>query len=290
MIFKIAWRNLYRRPQRTFLVLMGIGVSIFCLILFLAMCEGMFSLLVHTVTDNVMGHIEIHHKDYLLKQEVVMTVKEPEFIIEKLKETEYVEGLSPRVVINGLVSSAESSGFAKVYGIDPEMEKSVTIIDTKLIRGSNLKKGDDKAVYIGEALADKLKIDIDDKMVIMARDIAGDMSGSAFRVKGIYSAGKDFEKVHVYITIDAAREMTGLSDEVHEIVIKLDDEKNLDPAVLLVKKNVGNKALSVDTWKDLSPVIVSQLEMAWIGYIILFAMVFYCYGIWDFECFSYEDF
>jgi len=138
MDVKIAWRNLYRRPQRTFLVLMGIGVSIFCLIFFLAMCKGMFVLMIDTIIDNTTGHLQVHQKDYLLKQEIDLNIENQQIIMEKIKSTEHVTGVSPRILVNGLVSTATSSGFAKIYGIDPEMESSVTVINKKLIKGKIL--------------------------------------------------------------------------------------------------------------------------------------------------------
>jgi len=68
--------------------------------------------------------------------------------------------------------------------------------------------------------------------------------------------------------------MLVLENQFHEIAIRLDKGKNLDAVAGVLKNKINNRELSVETWKDLSPVIAAQLDMAWIGYLIMFSITF----------------
>lgn len=143
------------------------------------------------------------------------------------------------------------------------------------MKGEKPVKDEDDKILIGEALAEKLKIDIGDKMVVQSKDITGSMSGLAFRVKGIYrTSSKEYDRGNVYITTEAARKLLALKDDFHEIAVWVDDQKNISGAASVITGKAGNDIIRVETWEQLQPVLTQMIQMSkqmtWIFYIIVY--------------------
>ena len=265
---KIAWRNLIKRPIHTAILMMAIIAGTFTLVLFLALSQGFFVLMVNTIVDSYMGHIQIHKKDYLLKRDVKMLVPHSEKILEVISKNPHITGCSPRIVCQGLVSSAEKTMSGIVYGIDPKKESTISDIQSKVTKGKILEADDIRGIFIGEALAEKLKVDIGEKVVVMAQDTGGEMNSALFRVRGMFKSGsKDFDKANSYITIKGAKQLLGIENNYHEIAIRLDKNENV-PLIksflqekLYNNDEIRNNGIVVESWKDLSPMLAQQIDM-----------------------------
>lgn len=279
--WKIAWRNLKKRPIHTGILMLAIATGVFSLIIYLAFIDGFTHLMINTVIDTSVGHIQIHRKNFLLKRDVKMVIPDTAEVVEKVRNTSGIKAYSPRIRCQCLISSPEKSISGSLYGINPELEDGVTIIQEKIIRGEKLKKGDKRGIFISEELAEKLKVDIADKVVVMAQDVHGDMNGAAYRVRGTFkTSSKDFDTANVFITHSAASDLLGVRDNVHEIAIKLQNSKQLEEAVNNLKNelhatNENNGAiLRVKTWKELEPGLAAHVEWAGSMNFIMFITIY----------------
>ncbi|MCD4786013.1 MAG: ABC transporter permease [Candidatus Eremiobacteraeota bacterium] len=275
ILLKLALRNLVKRKRQTIILLLAIASGLFGIICMNAMMDGFYALMINTAVDTNMGSMQIHEKDYLLKRDAKLYMKDPRKIEEVIEKEPHVTGFSPRVLTLGFVSSAEDSNFAKVYGIDPLLEGTVTIINEDIVEGKHLEKNDKYKVYMGKALADKLNVGVGDKVVIMTKDMEGEMSGFSFRIKGLFrTSSTDFDKNNVYMTTNDARKMLGLKKGIQEIAIRVDKPENLEATAASIRSKLNDKNLSVETWKQLSPVLTESVEMSnqfmWIMYMIVY--------------------
>lgn len=280
-LMRIAWRNLWRRKRLTILLVLAIGAGIFSIILHEAFREGFLALMVDTAVNTSTGHIQIHESDYMLKKEVKNVIPDSSQVLAALRGIPHLTGISPRVLSYGLISSPQTSQFTKMCGIDPVREQEVTTVNTLLREGTLLMPDDMHGVYLGKALADKLKVGIGDKVVIMARDAKGDLGGSALRIRGIFHGSSGvFDKTTVFVTMKTARQILALpDDEIHEIALKVDRPENI-PAVLAdIRGTLAGKSLLAQSWQELSPVLAQTVEISnqytyIIAIIIFVAMAF----------------
>ena len=278
---KIAWRNLTKRPIHTGILSLAIATGTLTLVLFLALSEGFFVLMINTIVDNQMGHIQIHRKNYLLTKDVKMIIPETSKVLDAVKAAPHIKAFSPRVLCQGLVSSPEKTLSGTVYGIDPLMEGKVTITQGKLVKGEKLKSGDSKGIFVGETLAEKLKVDLGEKIVVMAQDANGEINGAAFRIRGMYRSGsKDFDRANLYIITEAANELLGVKKDFHEIAIRVDDDINIPAVQSFLKEKLtgsGNENLrqvQIQSWRELSPMLSDQMAMLKSFNIVWFLIIF----------------
>ena len=67
MIFKIAWKNLWRNKVRSFVVISAIGLGLWAGIFGSAFVTGMMKSKVDNVVKNETSHFQIHQKNLLMR-------------------------------------------------------------------------------------------------------------------------------------------------------------------------------------------------------------------------------
>jgi len=207
----IAWRNLWKRKRLTAILTLGIAAGVFSLLLYFAMLDGFLAMMVDTAVDTTLGHIQLHEKSYLAKKDVNALLPDSAALVRSLASLPNIAGVSPRVCAQGLASSARGSGSVAFCGMDPEKERRVTGLQGLLVKGEPLAPGDDEGIMIGRELAKKLRIDTGSKLVIMVRDAAGEMTGRAYRVRGLFTTvSSDFDKTAVFVSRRSACTLLGL--------------------------------------------------------------------------------
>ena len=315
---RIAWRNLAKRPKRTAILVLAIGIGLFGVILFQVLLDGFMVMMVDTVVDTTMGHIQIHHPEYRLEQESSLVVANNE-LVRKTLTRHGIKAFSPRVVSRCLVSSARAAVASQFYGVDSKLESQVTDINERIVEGKLPGRGDKRGVCIGRALARKLKVNLGDKIVIMARDLEGEMGGAALRVCGLFKAHSEgVEKAVVYMSEECSRDILALAPgKYHEYAIRLDKAKELDKianelrsafaaaeqtsslpqADSSLEASSSQKADSskkskwaVETWAELEPVIKQQIDLSWVSTTIMFGVVFIALSFGILNAFMMEIF
>jgi ABC-type lipoprotein release transport system permease subunit len=157
----IAWRNLGRNRRRTALALTAIALGQIVVIAINGMMAGMFDSMLKTITGPLIGHVQVHHKDWREDRAV-------ELYIDKLSDTRTaieslpgVKSISPRLFTAVLAAPGEQAEkpadaeAAIVVGVDVDVESH----DKGLLEtlAPNERPGS-RNVVIGTVLARRLGI------------------------------------------------------------------------------------------------------------------------------------
>jgi putative ABC transport system permease protein len=261
MFLKMVWRNVWRNKRRSWIIICAVIVGLAGMLFSLAFTEGMMRQTLVNALGTHVAHLEIHKKGFENKKVINLSIEDPQKIIRAVAEEPGVIAYSPRVVSSGLISSSESSSGISIIGVDPQREPGVTIIKKSVIQGGYLDEEGTYQVLIGQGLAEKLKVGLDDKIVLMAQDLTGDIGSGAYRVKGIFkTASPEFDKYMVYLNLKDSQKLLSLGDRISEVAILIDTPR--DPAAiqksLLAKLDSGE--YEVLSWKEIMPIMVSQIE------------------------------
>jgi len=263
ILIKLSIRNVFRNKRRTFLTSLAIGIGLMQLIVGDGFMLGMKEYMIRSVTDDYLGHGQIHNKKYLKTNKIKYVINNPREIEKDLSTNNKLEGYSPRAISPALIASAQGSDQVSLVGITPEKESTLSRIKVFTYKGEYLGDKDKSYILIGKKLADKLKVDVGDKLVVTLSPIGGgDLSQELFRIKGIFSYGSNaFDNHMAFINIDKSRSMLGCKDCVHEFALKF---KEIDKLPILFNefqnKYPKDDAL-FENWKELIPDLHSALEM-----------------------------
>lgn len=161
MITKTAWKNVWRNKVRSLVVISSVTVGIFAGAFSVAMMEGAMMQRIDDALSDELSHIQITDKDFRSNNDLACIIGNTPEIEQKIKSLDEVEAVSDRKVIIGMANSATKSSGVQINGIDPEKEKLVLGLNTKIIPGTGSyldSPGRTNPVYIGEDLAKSLNI------------------------------------------------------------------------------------------------------------------------------------
>lgn len=276
MHLQLAWRNLWRNPRRTAIILVAVVVGVWAMVFLGALMRGMADGMVKNAIDTLTGHIQIHQKGFRNDPIINNRMDDPDAVLAILKKTLPADAKwSARVRVNAVVNNARHTAGVTFVGIDPEAEAAVSFISPEAVReGRYLRPDDANAVLVGQALIEDFETRLGHKLVVMSQDTGNEVASKAFRIKGIFDAELEAtEKGFLFVSQSAAQKMLKLGDGVTEIAVMLADRKAVDAVAADLRAALPDTC-TVHTWRDLLPAITGYLDIfdgfMYLWYLIIF--------------------
>ncbi len=253
MIGAIAWKNIWRNRVRSGVIISAITIGMFAGVFTATFYKGWINQRLEAGVETEVSHIQIHHPEFGDNFELKYFIPEGDKLSEELSNETFIDGVSSRMVAQAMIASSETGTGVKLLGIDPEKEKTVTNLYTKIPDGQYFEGVRRNPILIGEKLAEKLKVKLHSKLVVTLQDSQGHLTNEAFRVCGIYSVGNGmFEEMNVFVLkTDLARFVQLDESTTHELVVHLKEHDQLAENTDLLAKKYSQ--LLVQNWKQLTP-------------------------------------
>jgi putative ABC transport system permease protein len=280
----IAWRNIWRNTRRTLLTGSAIGLGFALVIFFLGLVNGMMDRVFTVATDSMVGHAQIHAKDYRKTRDVEMALKDIDNILKVTDAADKIEAAAPRIVGTGVLSIGDRSQLTQLRGIVPTREQKVTNWQKKISSGRYIEaKGE---VMIGHQLAEKLEAELETTLVLSVAHITtGEPMYLPAKVVGILSTGSPLlDKGGAMVTLASLQEAMGLENSAHEVALRTSvDPKNaqeLRSVLEPIQKALG-ETHEVSDWAVLSPQTANALEIQDVamGIITFIIFIILAFGI-----------
>lgn len=281
MLWLLSWKNIWRNKQRSIVVITAVTLGVFAGVFMIAFMNGMVEDRIKAVIQTEISHIQIHRPGFKENNDFSLILNNADSILQQVKQNKNVSAASKRIVISSLAASAETNTGVKIMGIIPDEEKKVTNINSKIIEGNYFESKKKNTVVIGKKLAEKLKVNIKNKIIITVQDINKNITSGAFRVTGIYETVNNmYDEANIFVRYDDLCTLTGLSKtEAHEIAILLNENKNSKPVTQELKKKFP--ALEIQDWLEISPeagYLVSAMDQYMFVFILIILLAL-CFGI-----------
>ncbi|GEA60822.1 ABC transporter permease [Vibrio comitans] len=273
MLVKLAWRNLWRTPLRTSTILLAIVVGVLSVILMIGFMSGLMANMLVNAIQWQTNAIQLHHRDYSLEPDVNLVIPDTESIQVLMQGETSITGYSSRHIVTGMIASARANRGVKILGVSPEQEAKVTPIKGKLIAGEWLSSDGRNPIVLSNKLAQRLKLKLGSKVVLTFSDTHGEVTGAAFRVRGIFiSPSASFDDNSVFVQKPDLIELTGIYGS-HEIAIAMNDYE-LAPALAIRLSEQLEPELSVEDWQTLQPYLKTLISsMQSFNYLLLVIFV-----------------
>jgi len=277
--WRIAWRNVFRNPRRTGIVVTAVAVGVAGAVLTMATNYGMIFQMVENAIARDLGHVQVHAPGYADDPGIEHRLPDGgRAIAREIEADSRVRACAPRLRGEALVFSPRASSGASLVGVDPAREREVTRVADSLVEGEYLGAGR-RFVLLGVPMAHRLSVGVGDKVVISVQDAAGDLTGEAFRVAGVYdTASRDFDGTTIFLPLATAQALYGVDGDVSELTIVARDRGEVEALRDALAARVGDAAL-VRSWDQTQPLLRYMVEMfdqmGWIVYAAVFvAMAF----------------
>lgn len=275
----MAWRNLWRVRRRTWLTASGVGFAVFFIVLHRSVAAGAFDMMIELATEQLSGHAQVQHAEYLEDPRIRYTVGGLAAVTETLTRHPAVVAVAPRGMGFALVSAdaeaGETSFGAQVMGIDPAVEFA-TLGKEVLPGGRALERTGEG--LLGSVLARNLGAEVGGDIVVLGTEKEGGVAATAVTLVGLFNSGNpELDRSLMMVHFDDFSEAFGLHDEAHTIAVLTRDAgaaRDFAAEVAPSLENAENAGTPrVHPWQEVQPeleqFVVMKLGGAYVIYVIL---------------------
>ena len=260
----IAFRYLLARRKQAFISVismistLGVAVGVMALVIALALMTGLQGELRDRILGSS-GHV------YVWKAGGVDDYRAE---VQKLLQIPGVLGAAPAVQGKGVISSATAQALINVKGIDPELEQTVTDIETATREGSvaalaPTAEEETPGILIGRQLAQQLGVTVGDFVNLLTTQ--GTLSPGGMlpsrrpaRVVGIFELGlQEFDAEWAFVSLDFARRLIG-GDAADLLQLRVDDIEASPQIADSVVERLGG-GYDAQDWGDINASLFSAL-------------------------------
>ena len=279
LVFRLAWRNLWRQPRRTWLTTGAMIFSNMLLVFMISLQFGMYGLMIDNTLQAFTGHLQIQAPGYIDDQKMRQTVADIMPLAESLRAEFPSENIAARATAFALVSSEERSYGIAVFGVEPEFEVGVSTIPGLVSEGRFLGANDAAEIIIGAALARNLRVGLGDELTLLGSGRDGSFAAAVVDIVGIFDSGlADIDRSITEIPLGLFQDVFYMNGSGHHVVI---NAGGID-GVAELQSRVGSllpagQDLVVHDWDALQPglkqAIKADMSSAFFMYGILVILV-----------------
>ncbi|NPA58699.1 MAG: ABC transporter permease [Aquificae bacterium] len=274
LYLKIAFKYLFSLRSK--------ALSFMTVISFIGITVGVSALL---ITLAVMGGFQWGLKEKILETsphivifKITGNFTEYKSLYPILEEEKEVEAYQPFIFSQALASREGNVKSINIRGVDPDLDKKIMKINTKLIAGryEDLKK--ENHVLIGKDVAAVLDVWIGDSFTVMSPFGRKTPLGFLPKIKKVYVAGivefgmYEYDSTFVQMKLKEAQAFFDMKDSVTGIQLKLKDPYRAD----IVKKKLQEKIsypYIIRSWMDLNKSLFQALQLEKLAMFLVIALI-----------------
>ncbi|MCG6921494.1 MAG: FtsX-like permease family protein [Acidobacteria bacterium] len=279
LMLKLAWRNLWRHPRRTWLTTGAMVFSNVILVFMISMQVGMYQMMIDNTLRASTGHLQVQARGYLEDQKIREVVPQVKPLAKQLGGELDLDTVAPRAAAFALASSADRSYGIQIVGVEPMAELHVSSLPGLVVEGRFLEGSNTEEIVIGEVLARNLKAGVGDELTFMGAGRDGSFAAAVVTVVGILESGNpEMDRSLAQVPLAFFQDVFTMDGAGHDIVILAPDLFQ----VATVKSEVEallptDEDLVALDWEQLVPglkqAIQADMSSAMFMYLVLIVLV-----------------
>ncbi len=261
ILFRLAWRNLWRNHRRTAIMLMAVVLGTWAMIFMTALMRGMVTEMVRDGISALPGHVQAHHPDYRDDPSIANLIAASDSDLTSRFDKADFKQWATRVRVPAVITSEYDSRGVTLLGVDPAHERDLTFVDYDDVEGRFLESADDRGIVIGRKLAGILNTEVGKRVVLMSQDPDNEIADRGFRVVGLFDANvQSIEEAYVFIGKTTAQNMLRIGDRVSELVVLGDDYRDVE-GVFDKTAALIDDGTKIERWSELDPYLGTMLKV-----------------------------
>jgi ABC-type lipoprotein release transport system permease subunit len=219
---------------------------------------GVFGNMLDSMTRSYLGHIQIHAKGFWEDQSLDNSMEQDAALANDLTATSHVQAVTPRLQSFGLASFGTQTRATQVVGVDPKSEERLMDIDSRITEGRSINT-DDQGILLGYELAELLKMQVGDTLVIIGQGYHGVSAAGKYEVVGfIKMMSPMLNRSLVVMPLPLAQYLFSCENRITGYTLVVDDTDAPEKASADIFPMVDTTLLEVMTWPELLPEMVQM--------------------------------
>src|SRR5512134_2597452 len=128
LFLRLAWRNVWRQRRRTFLIAIGMGVTMALLVFYDGLIGGFEQAIYGNAIQLLGGNVQVHAVGYSEEtgSKPLLPLNDPDVIVQAAEAQPETVAALKRIVTGGLVTNREGAFAVAIVGIEPEKEAATS--------------------------------------------------------------------------------------------------------------------------------------------------------------------
>lgn len=265
LLFKLALRNLRRNRRRTLITMTGISLGLALMLWSNNLGYGSHQAMLRTAVAMMAGHVVVQGQGYQADPDAGIVVPDSGALAQAVRAAIPDAVVTRRIFVEGLLVSPVASTAVSVKAVEPEAEATVVDLDERIVQGQWLPGDDDKAIILGQGLAERLDVGLGDKVVLMAQPVGDEVDSRLFRVRGIFRTGSpEIDGFTALAPLPSVQEFFDGGDPATQVAVHLPDDRDTAAQTARVQALVdsqGGGPLEVLPWHLAIPDILAFVEL-----------------------------
>ena len=224
LYLRLAWRNVWRQRRRTFLIAIGMGVTMSLLVMYDGLIGGFEQAIYGNAIQLLGGNVQVHAPGFNEKigRKPLLPLADPDAVVKAAEAHSDVIVASKRIVTGGLITNREGAFAVSIVGVETDKEGKITPVSENISLGRYLLPDDGDVIVIGQGLANAMEITVGDRVTVVGNSTHEQTRQRTMTVIGIYDVGvPSVEKTTIYVSLAEAQNFLGLDGQVTEVVVSL---------------------------------------------------------------------
>lgn len=246
-LFKFSYRNLWRAPKRTFIMLLSLSLGTGFIIWDLNFANSGSREVMKEFLSQYAGEYHITHKDYYDKENKKLFNNYKTITDNDITDKSLLTQSTKRVTAPVFVSGEKKTLGVLLTGLDVEKETKLTTLAKAVNVGRFLHTSGEREIIIGKRLARRIDVEVGDEVAVIGQALDGSVANDLMKVVGFIDfGGGDLEESLAFTQIKTAQDLMVMSpDQYHQRV-----DFNMEDESLPSLPN-----LAVTKWTELLPEI-----------------------------------
>lgn len=284
LLFKLAWRNLWRNKRRSLITISSVLFAVFFAVLMRSIQRGSYDLMIENVVGSFTGYAQIQNPEYQDEPTLEHAMFPSQDDFTALQNAEGIERVIPRVQQFGLFSFQNRTRGGLVVGIEAEKEIPGLNVNQRLSDGRTFSGPTAIEIILAEGLAEVLKVNVGDSIVLISQGYRGQSAYGLYPVVGtVRLSSPELNRSMAFLPLEEARYLVGAPEITTHLVIQPEESSSDQIATSIQNLELNDSTMSVYTWEELMPELVQTIEADSAGGVI---MIFILYLVISFGLFG----
>lgn len=268
-LLKFSFRNLFRNPKRTLIMVLSLSLGCGFIIWDLNFANSGSREIMKDFLSQYAGQYHITHPDYYDKENKKIFNNYMTMTDDDLKDKSLMERSSRRVTAPVFISGEKKTLGVLLTGLEVEKEKKLSSLYKGISEGHFLNSNGSKEIILGKNLAERIEAKIGDEVALIGQAIDGSVANDLYKVVGYLDfGGGDLEESLAFTQFTSAQELMALPPDHFHQRVSFDMENETPPKLT---------NLATTWWTDLLPEIGVSVKFidnfTWIVSVIIVVVV-----------------
>lgn len=273
MLFKLAFRNIWRNRRRTLITAASVCFAVFFAICMQSIQTGAWDNMVNSIVQYHTGYLQIHQKGFWDEQSIDKSI-DPKPVLRQIDSTDTTGfEVLPRLESFALASYEQKTKGVLVIGIDPGLEDDMTQLKKRISEGQYYDSIQNGAI-LSSGLAEHLGMGVGDTLVLISQGYRGSNAAGKFPIRGIASLNSpDLDERLVYLPLDRAQYFFRTGPLVTSLVVDANRLDRVDEVKKQLTAALDTSIYEVMDYKELMPDLLEAKSLDTAGsYIIMIVL------------------